>query len=393
VNTAPSILWRALGRAILGVVVLALLPYAWGPVYDFPEAIPFSGSQIWNPYGTLGGRWQRANLHAHGHAWGGMTSGLQSDQAVADRYRGLGYDVAGVSNYQSIAAFNGVDTLPLYEHGFNVGKNHQLAIGARSVDWFDFIFWQTPSNQQYVIDRVKSKADLVSLNHPSSRGAYDLDAMRSLTGYNLIEVVNGPFTAEDVWDAALSAGRPVWAVANDDTHDLNDVRRIGVGWNMIDAPSASTGEIVSALGSGRFYAALRTGALDEAGVTTLSRVHVDDQTMRVELRGAPSDVAFIGQDGTVRLVVKDSLAASYTLTPADTYVRAVVTSPQTTLYLNPVIRWDGTTLPAPTATVNAAWTWMQRGGIALACVALFIRARARRTEAAVPAARAYARRA
>ena len=217
--------------------------------------------------------------------------------------------------------------------------------------------------------------------------------MRSLTGYNLIEVVNGPFTAEDVWDAALSAGRPVWAVANDDTHDLNDVRRIGVGWNMIDATSSATGEIVSALGSGRFYAALRTGALDEAGVTTLSGVHVDDQTMRVELRGAASDVAFIGQDGTVRLLVKDTLAASYTLTPSDTYVRPVVTSPQTTLYLNPVIRWNGTALPAPAATVSAAWTWMQRGGIALACVALFIRVRARRTEAAVPAARAYARRA
>ena len=392
-NTVPSVFWRTLGGGFLAVVVLALLPYAWGPVYRFPEPVPFSGTQLWNPYATLGGRWQRANLHAHGHAWGGVTSGSQSDQAVADRYRQLGYDVAGVSNYQSIAAFHGVDTLPLYEHGFNIGKNHQLAIGARSVDWFDFLFWQTPSNQQYVIDRIKAKAELVSLNHPSSRGAYDLEAMRSLTRYNLIEVVNGPFTAEDVWDAALSAGRPVWAVANDDTHDLNDVRRIGVGWNMIDATSASTGEIVSALRSGRFYAGLRTGALDEADVTTLSGVRVDDQTMRVELRGAPSDVTFIGQDGTVRHTLKDTLVASYTFTQSDTYVRTVVNSPQTTLFLNPVIRWDGTALPAPAATVNAAWTWMQRGGIALACVALLIRARARRTEAAVPAARALARRA
>jgi len=393
VNTARSNFWRALGRAILGVIVLALLPYAWGPVYRFPDAVPFSGARLWNPYQTLGGRWQRTNLHAHGRAWGGMTSGLQSDEAVADRYRRLGYDVAGVSNYQSIEAFNGVDTLRLYEHGFNVGKNHQLAIGARSVDWFDFLFWQTPSNQQYVIDRLKSKAELVSLNHPSSRGAYDLDAMRSLTGYDLIEVVNGPFTAEDVWDAALSAGRPVWAVANDDTHDLNDVRRTGVGWNMIDATSSAPGEIVSALGSGRFYAALRTGALDEAGVTTLSGVSVDGETMRVELRGGPSDVTFIGQDGTARHTLKNTLAASYTFTPSDTYVRAVVTSPQTTLYLNPVIRWNGATLPEPAATVNAAWTWTQRGGIALACVALLIRARTRRTEAAVPAARALARRA
>ncbi len=115
--------------------------------------------------------------------------------------------------------------------------------------------------------------------------------------------------------------------------------------------------------------------------------------MRVELRGAASDIAFIGQDGTVRHALKDTLAATYTFTQADTYVRVVVNSPQTTLFLNPVIRWNGTTLPAPAATVNAAWTWLQRGGIALACVALLIRVRARRTEAAVPAARALARRA
>ena len=392
-KTALSTYWRTLGRASLVAIGLSLLPYAWGPVYRFPEAIPFSGTQLWNPYKSLGGRWQRANLHAHGHAWGGITSGAQSDQAVADRYRRLGYDVAGVSNYQSIAAYKGVDTLPLYEHGFNIGKNHQLAIGARSVDWFDFLFWQTPSNQQYVIDRLKSSAELVSLNHPSSRGAYDLDAMHQLTGYDLIEVVNGPFTAEDVWDAALSAGRPVWAVANDDTHDLNDTHRIGVGWNMVDARSAATGDIVSALGQGRFYAALRTGALEGAGITTLSGVHVDGETMRVELRGAGSDITFIGQDGTVRSKVQDTLAAAYTFTASDTYVRTVVTTPQTTLFLNPVIRWNGTSLPEPAATINTAWTWTQRGGIALACVALFIRVRARRPEAAIPAARAVARRA
>src|SRR5262249_22227640 len=158
-----------------------------------------------------------------------------------ERYRQLGYSVAGVSDYQRIAAFHGVDTLPLYEHGFNIGKNHQLAIGARAVDWFDFPLWQGTRHQQYVIDRVKRKGELVSLNHPNARDAYDANAMHALTGYDLIEVVNGPFIAEDIWDAALSSGHPVWAVANDDTHDVDDRRRIAMGWNMIDAPSPSAG--------------------------------------------------------------------------------------------------------------------------------------------------------
>ena len=342
------------------VAVVALSPYAWGPVYHFPPAAPFTGSQLWNPYASLTGSWQRANLHAHGQAWGGLTNGEQPDADVATRYRSLGYSVAGVSNYMSIAAEHGIDTIPLYEHGVNLSKSHQLAVGAHSVDWFDFPLWQTRSNQQYVINRVHAKADLVALNHPSSRNAYDLTAMRSLTGYNLVEVANGPFTAEDVWDAALSSGHPVWAVANDDTHDLNDARRVGVGWNQIDAPSNATKDIVAALAAGRFYAVLRTGSLAGSGITTLQSLTVADGTMTVNLSGVPSTITFIGTDGAVRQVAHDTLTAAYTLAPTDAYVRTVVTTPQTILYLNPVLRWNGSSLPAPVATTNGLLTWLQR---------------------------------
>jgi hypothetical protein len=393
VKTRSSVLWRTCARAALVVAALALLPYAWAPIYTFPDPVAFSGTRFWNPYARLTGTWQRANLHAHGHAWGGLTSGEQSDAEVVARYRSMGYAVAGVSDYQSIAAFHGVDTLPLYEHGFNAGKNHQLAIGARRVDWFDFPFWQTLSNQQYVIDRVRSKADLVSLNHPSSRNAYGADAMRALTGYQLIEVVNGPFTAEDIWDAALSSGRPVWALANDDTHDLTDARRTGTAWNMIDAPSASTADIVSALTVGRSYAVVRTGPLGAGNDTTLESMSAENGVVRVGLLGAPSTISFIGQDGVARKVVKDAVAAEYTMTDLDPYVRAVVTSPQSTLYLNPVVRWNGESLPAPSAAVDAASTWTQRGAIAAACVLLMLRRRFRRAEAPVPARNPLARRA
>jgi hypothetical protein len=105
VNTASSVIWRAVGRAAFGVVVVALLPYVWAPVYNFPDAAPFSGSMLWNPYASRLGTWQRANFHAHGRAWGGLTSGAQPGAEVAQRYHQLGYSVAGVSNYQRIAAF------------------------------------------------------------------------------------------------------------------------------------------------------------------------------------------------------------------------------------------------------------------------------------------------
>src|SRR5262249_15512465 len=151
---------RALKVVLALAVVLFAGPYAWGPIYEFPEPVPFSGAALYNPYKSAHDRWQRANFHAHGRAWVGLTNGAQSDAEVAHRYRDMGYDVPGVSDYQRIAARHGISTLPLYEHGFNVIKQHQLAIGARDVEWFDFPLWQSRSHQQYVIDRVKRKTAL-----------------------------------------------------------------------------------------------------------------------------------------------------------------------------------------------------------------------------------------
>src|SRR5262245_19653524 len=128
----------------------------------------------------------------------------------------MGYDVAGVSDYHDIAAQDGIETLPLYEHGYNVSKRHQLAIGAREVDWLDFPLWQSLSDEQFVIDRVGRTAELVALAHPTSRDAYSNDALHRLSGYQLMEVVNGPHRIEDPWDEALSSGHAVWALANDD---------------------------------------------------------------------------------------------------------------------------------------------------------------------------------
>lgn len=383
-GTRNPLLGRVLKRAAIGVVLLAAGPYVWGPIYQFPEPTIFSGSELWNPYTDLHGTWQRANLHAHGRAWAGLTNGRQSDAAVAQRYRELGYSVPGVSDYQHIAADSGVATLALYEHGYNLGKNHQLAIGARAVEWFDFPLWQSLSHQQYVIDRVKRKTDLVAIAHPASRGAYSTADLQQLTGYDFIEIVNGPFAVEDLWDAALSTGHPVWAVANDDTHDLTDPRRTAAGWNMIGSETPSTSDVVRALRSGRSYAVHRTGSIDSANVTVIDRVNVEDATLTVSVSGAASTFNFIGQNGAVRKTVKDVMEASYTFAKADTYVRTVVTSPQTVLYLNPVVRYDGTELPAPVARVDVASTWVLRGSSGLGCCVLAFASARRRRLAVLP---------
>jgi hypothetical protein len=371
VTTRKSLLQWLLTRGLaLGLVVL-VLPYAWAPRYRFPEPAPFSGPVWLNPYAGVGPTWQRANLHAHGRAWNGFTNGKQTDDEIVHRYRELGYDVPGISDYQRISPTGDPAAVPLYEHGYNIGKHHQLAIGARRVAWFDFPLWQSLSQQQYVIDRVKQSAALVALAHPNSRYAYTTEDLSRLTGFDLIEVVNGPFTAEESWDAVLSAGHPVWGVANDDTHDLQDPRRTAAAWNMIAAPTSNAADIVAALKKGQSYSVSRTGALESIGLTTLASVELTGRTLSVVCAGAPSTFTFIGQGGVKRKTVKTAQSAQYALTDADTYVRVVIEAPQTVLYLNPVIRYDGRQLPVAAASVDAVGTWTKRGGVlVVGCAAL-----------------------
>jgi hypothetical protein len=353
-----------LRRTLAVIGLLLALPYAYGPIYRFSEPRPFSGPYLLSPYENLSGTWQRANLHAHGRAWGGLTNGRQPSAEVLSRYLDLGYTVAGISNYHQIAAHHGVGTVPIYEHGYNVGKHHQLAIGARQVNWFDFPLWQSRHQMQFVLDRVADRADLVALAHPGTRGAYTTSDLEWLTGYQLIEVLNGQFPHDAAWDAALSSGHKVWGIGNDDNHDLEDPDRLQVAWTMIDAPSPSTADIVKALGAGRAYAVVRTTSTPAPEDMTLAGASVIDQTLIVGVLGGPATFTFIGQNGITRKTVAGTLAAEYRFEPHDTYIRTTIRSDRSMIYLNPVVRHDGDGSPLPAAPVDAASTWLLRGSFA-----------------------------
>jgi hypothetical protein len=355
-------------RRVLATLFLAVaIPYLLAPVYRFPPPQRFGGAALWNPYEHTSGSWQRANLHAHGRSWGGLTNGSQLDKDVVVAYRQHGYSVAGVSDYHWIAAQHGIDTLPLYEHGYNIAKGHQLAIGAQSVVWLDFPLWQGRDQKQYIIDRVGAAADLVAINYPNT--AYSEDDMRDLTGYQLLEVVNGPFPGEDFWDAALSTGHLVWALANDDSHDIKNARRTFIAWNMIDTPSASPSDIVDALRHGRHYAVSLVGEKADA---SLKSIELQDSTLTVSSFGVPATYLFVGQDGTVRKTADQVMQASYTIEPRDSYVRTVIRTPNIVMYLNPIVRYDGSSLPSRRATPNTAATWLQRAFLIATCAVVLL---------------------
>jgi hypothetical protein len=136
-------------------------------------------------------------------------------------------------------------------------------------------------------------------------------------------------------------------------------------------------DVVEALRAGRSYAVSRINEVASALDTTLGAVTLDGETVSVTCVGEPSTFLFIGQNGVIRKTVKDATSASYTFGRDDTYVRTVIRSPRTAMYLNPVIRTEDGRPMAPMASVNAAGTWVLRASFAMAGVALYLLYRTR----------------
>ena len=97
-----------------------------------------------------------------------------------------------------------------------------------------------------------------------------------------------------------------------------------------------------------------------ADLTNIDAVEFKEGTLTITCTGAIPMFEFFGQNGVVRKTVRDTLVASYTFDDTDTYIRPVILAPRRVIYLNPILRWDGTHIPAPMATVDQPATWVMR---------------------------------
>ena len=327
------------------VVTTLVLPYAFVPAYVAHGATPFSGSTLFNPYAHIGTRWQRANFHAHSRAWGGLTSGHQSVDAVRAAYTARGYDVAGVSNYHLIArAIGDTSVVPIYEHGYSIRKTHQLVIGAREVTAIDFPLWQTTRAKQFLLAQLHDTAALTTVVHPYLRTGYGIGELASLSGFDLLEVRSHWNDASRWWDAVLTAGNPVWAIGNDDSHDVRNPRAIGVVWTMVNAATSRAPQVIDALRQGAMYV---VAGSDSGSAARLTSVALSGDTIVTTFDRTMRSIEVITDGGIVRTQVSDRSTVRYALTPDDHYARVVATDAGGTLYLNPVIRSSGR--PAPWA--------------------------------------------
>jgi hypothetical protein len=83
----------------------------------------------------------------------------------------------------------------------------------------------------------------------------------------------------------LSQGRKIWAFANDDTHELDN---IGLGWNVVFASDLTVEGLVEALKRGSFYAS--SGVVIDN--ITVKENHITIETENAEKIVATADYGY-----------------------------------------------------------------------------------------------------
>src|SRR5262249_46030360 len=119
--------------------------------------------------------------------------------------------------------------------------------------------------------------------------------------------------------------------------------------------------------AGRTYAVAGHGGHSDAHP---EQIVLSGDTLTVTCEGTVSRMDFIGQDGRLLSRTFGTRTASYAIQPGDAYVRAVISTPRTLMFLNPVVRYDGKKLARPVASLDVPRTWALRSSILATAVML-----------------------
>ncbi len=326
------------------------------PVYRFAAPQPFRGDSIYNPYKKRGTtRWLAGNFQVQSRVWMGLTNGRKNTpEAIWNKYRRMGYDIIAISDYQSINRTfeDSAGYLPVYEHGYGIHKTHQVCIGSRKVLWRDYPLGAGLSQKQHIIDLLQKNNELIALAHPDLRNGYRVEELNYLSGYHLMEVLNGARLSVAHWDTALSAGYPAFILADDDAHDINKPGETGEYATMIAGTSHRPEEIIARLKEGNAYG-VRVLSSDRSNgfihrLPILLSCTLKEDTLRVNFSDTAREIRFIGQHGRILDIEREVVQGQIPFSLSDTYIRVEAEfEGRAVLYLNPVFRFQGGKLQLP----------------------------------------------
>ena len=355
---------------VLAIVSFGVLLYTQSNWYDFPEPAPFQGSEYYNPYETWdGSKGMMCNFHAHSDCWSGLTNGNGTAQDVMETYDSLGYDLFAMSDYHRVNQ----GSVQVYEHGWGFLKAHQLVIGASEIFWLDFPFIQNRNQKQTMIDLLKAKnaGSLISIAHPSLRGAYSESDLELIRGYDCFEAINKLRKSLKQWDLALSGGNPVFILGSDDCHNYKKLTDIGRCGTYVLSRNPKQDAVNIALKKGRHFA-VEFNSPEFADISQkrmnireelpLQSFRMDDNALNAHFSDSVKCVRLITDNSDTVLVTERVQDVRWEFDSTKTYVRMeYITDSGTKVFTNPIIRSVDGHLPQKTsAMVNDMKTAIYR---------------------------------
>lgn len=341
-------LYRSLALLCLFLAFYLLFTEAIIPVYAFERPRPFHGRTWYNPFEAETLLWSRANFHIHSRTWGGLTNGYNTPAQIQAAYQKHDIHWIGISDYQRI---NPESPIPLYEHGWNIGKVHQLCFWPEKVRWFDIPHGQSIHQKQLILAFLRESCPFVVIAHPRFMHSYTGEELARLGGYDAIEVLNryGDSVAE--WDSALSSGHYAPILAHDNVHNVENPHELLSRWTEIAiSPTASVETLKSALTAGKTVGYKnRTPTPITRPYPQFARIQIRGDTLWVKLTQPADSLRVIGQGGTVRAVRYHTDTLRYVASFQDTYLRLEAYTPEIEAYTSPIVRGEPTRrfLPVP----------------------------------------------
>jgi hypothetical protein len=333
-------LWLATIFLFTLAVLLLVNQFFFCPRFVFHDPVPFAGKTIYNPYATLKpNQWVKCNFHAHIKTWSGITNGHGNAGNVHNAYKSLKYGIHCISNYQEIDTSGSCNKsyIPAYEHGYNINKTHQLILGSNKVQWLDYLLPQSIDNKQDVLNHLKGGNSLIILDHPEMRNGYAKSDLAWLSGYDCMEVLNPSVISTSQWDAALSAGKKVFIVGDDDLHNVLTKERLGKMCTYVNVRKNRKELVLNALKTGNSYGAVLGDEQNIDSVPKLENFLLNQDTISIQVDQPAKEIVLTGQNGRILGKRFNSDHIRYTLKEKDHYARATfIYKNGTSLYLNPV---------------------------------------------------------
>jgi predicted metal-dependent phosphoesterase TrpH len=280
-------------------------------------------------------RFVRGNLHTHTTRSDGDTSPAD----VARWYRDHGYGFLALTDHNVLTDPGELASMVTPGFALVAGEEVSMYVGGRQVHVNALCtrtvvaggtFPRVIDALEHAIGEIRAQDGVALVNHPNFDWALTAEDVVAADGAGLLEIASGhPYvhsagdathpSHEQLWDAALTAGREVMGIGGDDMHhlvtDADPEAFPGIAWveAFVDEPRVDL-----------VCDAIRKGALYASTGVRLRAITVSGDSYEVDPVDRDATVVFIGSAGRVLARAPGAGGARYRVRGDEGYVRARV---------------------------------------------------------------------